>query len=228
MKLILFDVDGTLLTCGPQVRPLFAEALREVYGRAGDLDGYSFSGKTDPRIVLDLMTAAGVAEAEVQSSLPRMQEAYLGRLKGRLRRDGMVLLPGVVELLERLAARRDVAVGLLTGNWRRGARIKLGHFDLNRFFRFGAFGEDGVQRHELPPVALRRAAAEAGRDFAAADVLIVGDSTEDVACARAHDVACLAVATGWTLAERLRGAGARWVMEDLPSAERVFAAFAPT
>jgi phosphoglycolate phosphatase-like HAD superfamily hydrolase len=138
----------------------------------------------------------------------------------------MALLPGVVDLLERLAARQDVALGLLTGNWQRGARCKLGRFDLNRFFPFGAFGEDGVQRHELPPVALERAARHAGRVFAAGEVLIVGDSTEDVACARAHDVPCLAVATGWTPAERLRGAGARWVVDDLPAAAQVFADFA--
>jgi phosphoglycolate phosphatase-like HAD superfamily hydrolase len=227
VKLILFDVDGTLITCGPQVRPLFARALERVYGRQGDLDGYSFSGKTDPRIVLDLMTAAGVPRADVLAALPRMQEEYLGHLERGLQRSEMALLPGVVELLEELAARHDVALGLLTGNWRRGARIKLSRFDLNRFFPFGAFGDDGVQRHELPPVALRRAADHAGRAFTAADVLIVGDSTEDVACARAHGVPCLAVSTGWTPAERLRQAGARWVVEDLPSAARALAAFAP-
>ena len=226
MRLILFDVDGTLLTCGPQVRPLFADALREVFGRTGDLDGYCFAGKTDPRIVLDLMTAAGLEPEAVRRALPRMRDRYLDRLERRLERRGMAVLPGVVELLERLAAAPDVTLGLVTGNWRSGARIKLAHFDLNRFFPFGAFGDDGVQRHELPPVALARARAATGRGFAPSEVLIVGDSVEDVACARAHSLRCLAVATGWTASADLERAGACWVAADLPSAEAALAAFA--
>jgi len=223
VKLILFDVDGTLVSCGPQVRPLFVAALDEVYGRRGDLDGYSFAGKTDPRIVLDLMTGAGLPRDEVVAGLPHMREAYLGRLEHGLDSGRMTLMPGVVELLERLRAMPGVTLGLLTGNWRRGAEIKLSRFDLGRFFAFGAYGDDGVMRTELPPVALERAAAHAGRAFGADEVLIVGDSTEDVACAAAHQVACLAVATGYTSAASLRQAGARWVVEDLPSAAEVWA-----
>jgi phosphoglycolate phosphatase-like HAD superfamily hydrolase len=225
MRLILFDVDGTLLHCGPQVRPLFADALREVFGRTGDLEGYSFSGKTDPRIVLDLMTGAGLDREAVRRELPRVRDGYLARLEAGLDRGGMTVLPGVGELLERLAAAPGVELGLLTGNWQRGARIKLAHFDLNRFFRFGAFGDDGVERHELPPVALARAERATGQRFAPGEVLIVGDSVEDVACARAHALRCLAVATGWTPAGDLERAGACWVAADLPSAAAALAAF---
>jgi len=225
MPLILFDIDGTLLDCGPQVRPLFADALREVFGRTGDLDGYSFSGKTDPRIVLDLMTASGLRHDEVRRALPRMRDGYLSRLETGLRRDGMAMLPGVVELLERLATTPGTVLGLLTGNWRSGARIKLRHFDLNRFFPFGAFGDDGVQRHELPPVALARAEDATGRRFAPSEVLVVGDSIEDVACAHAHGLRCLAVATGWTPADELRRAGACWVAADLPAADGALTRF---
>jgi phosphoglycolate phosphatase-like HAD superfamily hydrolase len=218
MRLVLFDIDGTLLTCGRQVRALFGAALEEVFGTAGGLDGYSFAGRTDPRIVLDLVGAAGVPAGEVRAALPRVREAYLRRLAAGLEARRMTLLPGVRDLLERLSAAPDVALGLLTGNWEAGARIKLSRLDLDRYFPFGAFGDDGVERHELPPVALERAARHTGRRFAPAEVLIVGDSAEDVACARAHGVACLAVTTGWTPAEALRAAGASWVMADLPAA----------
>ena len=91
MRLILFDVDGTLVDCGGQVRPLFGAALEEVFGTAGDLDGYDFAGKTDPRIVLDLMTAAGIASDAIEAALPRMREAYLRRLEAGLRRESIRL-----------------------------------------------------------------------------------------------------------------------------------------
>jgi phosphoglycolate phosphatase len=225
MRLILFDIDGTLIDCGPQVRPLFASALVDVFGTAGDLDGYDFAGKTDPRIVFDLLTGAGVTAGEVVAGLPQVREIYLRRLARALDRRGMRLLPGVLEVLERLEERDDVVLGLLTGNWEPGARTKLAHFDLNRFFPFGAFGCDGVDRSELPPVALERAERAMGRRFTAEETLIVGDSLHDVSCARAHGIPSLAVATGRTPATALDAAGADWVVPDLWAAgPQLFAA----
>jgi phosphoglycolate phosphatase len=215
MKLVLFDIDGTLLSCGPQVRPLFAGALVEVFGTAGDVDAYDFTGRTDPGIVLDLLTAAGVPESVVRERLPRMRELYTGRLAAALDRKGMTLLPGVVEILERLAAREEVVAALLTGNWKPGADAKLSRFDLNRYFPFGAFGCDGVGRSELPPVALDRAERWTGRRFRPEETLIVGDSVHDVSCAHAHGIPCLAVCTGRTTAEALRAAAADWIVPDL-------------
>lgn len=218
MKLVLFDIDGTLLSCGPQVRPIFASALVDVFGTAGDVDRYDFTGRTDPGIVLDLVTGAGVPEGVVRAGLPRMREIYTGRLDAALERDGMRLLPGVVEILERLERRDDVVVALLTGNWEPGAKAKLSRFDLNRFFPFGAFGCDGVERAELPPVALDRAERIRGRRFLPAEVLIIGDSVHDVSCAHAHGIPCLAVGTGRTPAEDLQAAGADWLVPDLRAA----------
>ncbi|MGD2115669.1 MAG: HAD family hydrolase [Acidobacteriota bacterium] len=218
MRLILFDVDGTLIRCGPQVRPIFAGAMVEVFGTAGDLDHYDFSGKTDQQIVLELLGTAGLPREDVLAALPRMRNRYLEALDERLDRDRMEVLPGIEELLTELAAlssRGDVALGLLTGNWRRGARIKLGRFGLDRHFPFGAFADDAVDRNDLPPIALERASAAMGRRFAPEDALIVGDSARDVECARVHGLQVLAVTTGWTSAERLRRAGADRVVESL-------------
>ncbi len=217
-RLLLFDIDGTLLRCGPQVRPLFAEALTEVYGTAGDCYRHDFAGKTDPRIVSELMIGAGVPEEEVRRRLPEARRIFLEKLERMLDRQEMTLLPGVVELLERQAQRPDLALALVTGNWEPGARTKLSRFDLNRFFAFGAFGCDGFAREELPPVALERAEARVGRRFAPEETLIIGDTPHDVACARAHGIPCLAVATGGISAETLRAAGADWVAPDLPAA----------
>jgi len=148
----------------------------------------------------------------------RVREQYLARLEGALRPERMRLLPGIAELVAALAASGEVALGLLTGNWERGARIKLAPFDLNRYFPFGAFGDDQLDRRDLPPVAWREAVRHTARAFAPEETLIVGDSLLDVSCAHAHEARVLAVATGWTSAEDLRAAGADWVVDDLAGA----------
>ena len=216
MRLLLFDIDGTLLRCGPQVRVLFAEALVEVFGTAGDLDHYDFSGKTDPLIVLELMTAAGFGAEEVRERLPRMGDAYASRIEARL--GPVEVIPGAAEVLSALAGRADVAVGLVTGNWARGAAAKLRRGGLDGHFAFGAYGDDGEDRACLPPLAIARARAATGYPFTAADALIIGDSVGDVRCALACDVPLLAVASGWTTPERLRAAGATEVVTRLDAA----------
>jgi phosphoglycolate phosphatase len=215
VRLLLFDIDGTLLDCGGQTQPLFATALEEVFGTCGAIDIYSMAGRTDPQIVIDLMTAAGLPLDEVQARLPAMRERYLPRLELTLERRHMRLLPGVPELLEGLSIRPDVQLALLTGNWEGGARSKLARFDLNRFFAFGAFGCDGVHRSELPPVALARAERHLGRPIPPHQALVIGDSLHDVSCARDHGIPVLAVATGRTSAAALAEAGADWVVPDL-------------
>ena len=139
----------------------------------------------------------------------------------------MQVLPGIEELLAECAARRDVVLGLLTGNWHGGARIKLARFGLERYFAFGAFGEDGLERSELPPVALERAFEATGRRFAPHQTLIVGDSVRDVECARANGMPVLAVATGWTPAEVLARAGADRVVGLAGRASTYFPDFMP-
>jgi phosphoglycolate phosphatase len=226
--LVLFDIDGTLVSCGLQIRDIFAAALGDVFGTTGDLNGYQFAGRTDDGIVFDLMTGAGLSPAEVGERLPGFRERYLDGLERDLDPSEMRLLPHVRELLLRLEARPDTLIGLLTGNWERGARIKLAPFDLNRHFTFGAFGDGRRSRDELPPVALERARSASGHRIEAARVVIVGDSVLDVGCARAHGIASLAVATGFTPAHALESAGADWVIEDLTHAATCHPVFEPT
>jgi len=224
-RLLLFDVDGTLVDCGGQPLAPFAAALVEVFGTAGDIDGYNFAGCTDPQAVFDLMTGAGFSVEEVRARLPRVRDHYLPHLERTLDRARMRLLPGVEETLRRLAALPDVEIALLTGNWEAGARTKLSRFDLNRYFPFGAFGGDGdgdgCQRSGLPPIALARATRRRGAPVAAAEALIIGDSLQDVVCARAHGIKVLAVATGKTPAAALAAAGADWVVPELGAAEEL-------
>lgn len=217
MKLVLFDIDGTLVDSGKQPRRAFAEALEEVYGEAGDIYNHEFSGKTDPRIMLDLLTEAGRTRDEVLAWLPAARDAYLDRLEVYLERDRMRLLPGLPALLDALAARDDIMLGLLTGNFERGAKIKLSRFGIDGYFKFGSYGDDQFDRNDLPPVALERAHALLGRRFDAADAVIVGDSLLDIACAQAHGLKCLAVSTGWTPAQKLAAAGPDWLVDNLTS-----------
>jgi phosphoglycolate phosphatase-like HAD superfamily hydrolase len=224
---VLFDIDGTLLKCGPQIRDIFQSSLEEAYGRGVRLDGYSFAGRTDHGIVHDLLAAAGLDEEAVEERIEIFERLYLARLEERLDASLMTLLPGVAELLQALAGRHDVLLGLLTGNLERGARIKLSRVGIDGYFPFGAFGDRVARRSDLPPLALERARAAHGAAIERSRVVIVGDSVLDVRCALDNGLRCLAVTTGFTSREELLGAGARWVADDLRAARLAEALAAP-
>lgn len=212
--LVLFDIDGTLLAGGP-AKEAFHRALVETFGTAGDIEGHDFSGKTDPQIARELLEDAGLSSAAVDAGLPALFETYLRELEARLPHDPVRVLPGVPRLLEALLAAGDVALGLVTGNIAGGADLKLGSARLRERFRVGSFGSDSEVRDDLPPVAMRRARVEWAVEFASDRVWIVGDTPRDVACARAHGLRTLAVATGRFDVEALRGSGAERVVDDL-------------
>ena len=215
MKLVLFDIDGTLLHCGGKTREPLAEALEQTCGTSGSLRADGFAGKTDDQIVFDALLSAGLDEEQIRSALPQIKSRYLAILDERVDGNGIRLLPGVLETLKRLALDESVRVGLLTGNWKAGAHWKLQHLDLNWQFEVGAFGDGRRDRVELPPVALGEAREHFGFDFPAADVLIVGDTPNDVRCGHHHGIRVLAVATGYVGREELVEAGADWVCDDL-------------
>jgi phosphoglycolate phosphatase len=197
MRLLLFDVDGTLVTTDGAGRRALARALEGVFGTAGGLAAYDLRGKTDPRIVLDVLGAAGVDPAAVRDRLGDCFEAYARALTEEIG-DGrrVSTLPGVAELMRHLDGRQDVVLGLVTGNIEEGARIKLTPTGLWPRFRAGAFGSDHADRRRLPALAARRAHALTGHAFAPADVVVIGDTPWDIDCARAFGARAVAVATG--------------------------------
>jgi phosphoglycolate phosphatase len=206
-RLVLFDIDGTLLSAGAVARDSILHALERAYDwRAEaphrDRRRYDFSGKTDPQIVRELVSPT-VGRQACEEGLTRALELYLEELERRLTPGTVALKPGIPELLHGLSEEADVTLGLLTGNIERGARLKLGPPGLNRYFPFGAFGSDSADRYELPAVAIDRAREACGRTFSGKAVVIVGDSVHDVACGRSLGVRAVAVATGPTPGDAL-------------------------
>ncbi len=218
-RLVLFDIDGTLLSSGPPAKTAFSSALVEVFGTAGDVDNYRFEGRLDPLIVIDLMKDAGIPQDVVLRHLKPALDRYLDNLEAALSARKPVLKPGVESLLCDLRPRDGVVSALLTGNVERGARIKLSAAGIWDFFRFGAWGDEGKNRNELGPVALARARQVTGHEFEGRDCVVVGDSRYDVECGKAIGARVVAVATGLTHPDVLAGAGADAVLPDLGDME---------
>jgi phosphoglycolate phosphatase len=198
VRLFLFDVDGTLVTARGAGRLAIGHALASTYGTTGPIETYDFRGKTDQKIVWDLMQGAGLDDRRIADGLVACFEAYVGELQ-RLIGDGsrVTTMPGVGELVRALSARPDAVVGLLTGNIEPGARVKLAATGLWDLFRVGAFGSDDMDRRRLPAIACERALRVTGRRFAFEQVTIIGDTPLDVDCARACGAVAVAVATGF-------------------------------
>lgn len=212
--LLLFDIDGTLTRGGPAVTA-FRIALEHTYGTAGPVGDYDFAGKTDPRILRDLLGAAGLAPDEIDRGLPRFWVRYLAELEARIGADPVTVLPGVHTLIAELAAWDDVFLGLVTGNVAAGARLKLRSAGLWHYFPVGGFGSDHEVRNELPRVALGRASRHWGRAFNGEESVIIGDTPRDMECARAIGAATVAVTTGRFSSAELREAGADRILADL-------------
>jgi len=227
MRILLFDIDGTLLTSGGGAREAFTRALCEAAGRPVRVDGHSFSGRTDPQIARDILSANGVTGAALEEGIHETVRLYLRYFSERLPRlAGARLLPGVLELLQALAPRGDARIALLTGNVREGARLKLDHFGLTRFFDFSlsCFGSDDADRYRLPAIALARARDALGAGVREEDLVIVGDSEHDVLCARAAGARSVAVATGWTPAATLSALRPHAMLDDMSDTPRALAA----
>jgi phosphoglycolate phosphatase len=221
MKLVLFDIDGTLLTDRGASREAFAEALRTVYDYHDDLGRYDFSGRTDPQIAHMVLGDAGHGREDIAARLPSLWELYLSRLETNATPDRVRVMPGIRELVAALHEHEEVALALLTGNIERGARLKLGGANLNDYFTFGAFGSDSADRTELPPVAIRRASIHLGKQFAGSDVVIIGDSIYDVRCGVPYDATTIAVASGKTPGEVLRAENPKFFFENAADVQAV-------
>ena len=224
--LILFDIDGTLVRGGP-AKVAFHTAMLETFGTAGAIESHEFSGKTDPQIVRELLTDAGLGNAAVDAGLTELWDRYVGELEARIGDNPMRLLPGVARLIEALDAEPDVALGLVTGNIIQGARVKLGSVGLAERLTVGGYGSDHEIREHLPAIALERAFEAWGIRFSAESAVIVGDTHRDVECGKHEGMRTVAVATGRIPRERLERTGADAVFDDLSDIASVMEALLP-
>jgi phosphoglycolate phosphatase len=225
-RLVLFDIDGTLLNAGGAGARAVRDAMMEIYGETGAIGGYNMGGRTDPQIVRELLTADGWAVEDVDAGLERLWEVYLRNLRGEVARAEIRALPGIPGLLDRIEASGDPTVlGLLTGNVMEGARLKVEAAGLGfDRFRVGAYGSDHWQRPELPAVAARRATEATGLEFAGKEIVIIGDTPFDISCGAHLGVRTIATATGTHPAAELATHGPDYLFDDLSDVDAVWRA----
>lgn len=223
MKVVLFDIDGTLLLSDGAGRRAIMRALREVFGDTGPAD-YHFDGKTDPQIVRELLRLAGHSDDHIDADMARLLARYVKCLHEELHAPGHrpYALPGVAPLLEALEREADIVLGLLTGNLREGAEAKLASVGLDASrFRVGAYGSDHEHRPELPAIALARARDALGRDVTGEALLMIGDTPADLTCGRAVGARAIGVATGRFGVDDLARHGPLAVFEDFSDTSAV-------
>lgn len=226
MKVVLFDIDGTLLWTDGAGRRAVHQALHEVFGTPAP-DGHEFDGKTDPQIVRELMQLGGVSDDAIDAGLANALQRYVELLHVELKAidASEKTYPGIAPLLDALAARDDVLLGLLTGNVRDGAMAKLDAVGIARDrFKVGAYGSDHANRPDLPEIARARAQELLGHPVAGEDVVVIGDTPADMGCGRGIGARAVGVATGRYTVDDLLACEPAAVFTDLSDTPAVMRA----
>jgi phosphoglycolate phosphatase-like HAD superfamily hydrolase len=224
VRLVLFDIDGTILRSNGAGRRAMIAALREVFGTTGPED-HRYDGKTDPQIVREVMRLEGHHDTHIDERMDALMTLYLALLERELEHADTLVYPGIFELLAALERRDDTILGLLTGNLREGAYAKLRAAGIDPArFRVGAFGSDHEHRPELPALARRRAKAEMGVDLEGEHLVVIGDTPADIECGRSLGVRAIGVATGSYSVDELLRCDPHAVFATLADTERVVSA----
>lgn len=218
-RLLLFDIDGTLITSGGAGEAALKDAMRERFGVEEDMRGILLAGATDARIARQLLEKHGLEPTS--ANVTALLDEYLGCLSRRISLHSGMLLPGISPVLEALHVRPEVVLALLTGNLARGAEIKLQHYGVWKFFEFGAFADDHHDRNELGKFARSRASGRHGIEFPPERIFVIGDTPRDIECGRAISARTVAVATGHYSFDELASHAPDFLFEDLSETQRV-------
>ena len=220
-KLILFDIDGTLITSGGAGERSLRMAIRDRFGRDDDLEGIEIAGRTDTGIARQIFDRHGVQPTP--ENLGAFFDRYLHHLSTELGRSQGALLPGTLDLLNALGKRPNLAIALLTGNLSRGAEIKLTHYGIWEFFEFGAYADDSADRNQLGKYARARALERHGVEFLPGDIYVIGDTPHDIDCGRAFGAKTVAIATGNYTRSQLASHRPDYIFDDLSNVNEVIA-----
>jgi phosphoglycolate phosphatase-like HAD superfamily hydrolase len=216
-RLLLFDIDGTLIHSGGAGVHALKSAFKERFGVADDLHGIEIAGMTDSGIVVSILKKNDIPATN--ENVGAFLDSYVHFLSLELPRRKGKLLPGVLDLLEKLKSRPQLVLGLLTGNVSRGARLKLEHYGVWHFFEFGAFADDHQDRNRLGSFARARAKEKHGREFSPSQIDVIGDTPRDIACGKAIGARTIAVATGTWSREELAKYQPDFLIDDLSDVE---------
>ena len=216
MKLILFDIDGTLLTGKGLGRATKDLALRDLFGVHADVMSHPFGGKTDWQLLSELLATQERHDVDIAAIMPRYAERMAFHMTALLPNYTIIPCPFALEVVQILRPQDDVLLGNITGNTKGTAPIKLraAGFD-PAWFPVGAYGSEAYNRNDLPPLAIARAEESIGQTFAAKDVIVVGDTAMDVACAKVVGATSVAVRTGFASEQELQDAQPDYLLDDL-------------
>ncbi len=209
-RLVLFDIDGTILWGGPLWKECFLGAMAHFFPDL-QFPKVSFGGKTDVQIAREMMAAMGFSEAQVEDKMHQVVDLYVERacIAATTRAHEVSVLPGAKAIIEELAQHPEVILGLLTGNVQKGAKAKLSCVDLVKHFKIGVYGDDHWDRYRLPALAVERVHSELGLRFSGKQIVIIGDTIHDVNCGKSIGVRTIAVGTG-------RGVSTEELLEQNP------------
>jgi len=218
-RLLLFDIDGTLITSGGAGEAALKDAMKGRFGVEEDMQGILLAGATDARIARELLEKHGIESTPANVSA--LLDEYLSCLSRRIPMHSGRLLPGITPVLESLHVRPEVVLALLTGNLARGAEIKLQHYGVWKFFEFGAFADDHHDRNELGKFARARATERHGAEFPPERIFVIGDTPRDIECGRAIGARTVAMATGHYSLPELAAHNPDFLFEDFSDTQRV-------
>ena len=217
MNVFLFDIDGTLIDAGGAGQAAMEQSLAEEFGAVGPVSGISTAGRTDRAIAMDLFKFHGIEVTDDHWN--RYLKSYFRLLPDSLQNRPGVILPGVRELLQSLGNRDNLKLGLLTGNFAEGARLKLDHYGLTQYFSVGGFGDEHLDRDDVARTAWQLVQGHHPR-VELERVWVIGDTPSDIRCARAIGAKVLAVATGIFTAEDLGPHQPDMLLDDLSDATK--------
>lgn len=224
-KLVLFDIDETLISSDGAGRRAIGKALANIFDCDLSKIKVSMSGKTDPQILTEILSAGSISKEEIEDRMDEILEIYISLLQEQINASNHYKIHvGIPEILEILNGDSNTCLGLLTGNIETGARMKLNRFDLNRYFPIGAYGSDSGNRMDLPEIATNRGIEFYEMEFSADQVVIIGDSIYDVRCAKGFGAKSIAVNTGVTKKQMLEDENPDHLFEDLSHTKKVLEA----